>query len=460
MVIGTVNADETRENNMCGVFGTYNHKESAKIVYSGLYALQHRGQESCGIISTDGKKFYTHLGMGLVSEVFSEDVLDKLAGTTAIGHTRYSTYGETTIKNAQPIMVKTVLGEITLAHNGNLINAKELRDELEQQGSIFQTTSDSEIVLHLIAKSGKLGLKYALINALQKVKGAYSLIMMTKNELFGIRDPYGIRPLWLAKLGDSYLFASETCAFDLLGAKYIRELKPGEIVQINSKGVSSSYIDWNQNKKAQCIFEHIYFSRPDSKVFGQTVYDVRREFGRVLAKECPADVDFVIGVPDSAAVAAIGFAEQIKKPYEIGLIRSHYVGRTFIQPKQSIRDFNVRLKYNPVTSVLKDKKIVVVDDSIVRGTTSKKLIKMLRKAGVKEIHLRISSPPITYPCYYGIDTPTREELIAANNSVGQIKEYLGVDSLCYLSIEGMLKATGLPPEDYCVACFSGDYPIK
>jgi len=445
---------------MCGVFGISNNKESAKIVYSGLYALQHRGQESCGIVTCDRKKFYSHLGMGLVSEVFSEDILNELKGTSAIGHTRYSTYGETTLKNAQPIKVNTVFGEIALAHNGNLINAAELRSELELQGSIFQTTSDSEIILHLIAKSAKLGFKYSLVNALNKIKGAFSIILLTKNELIAVRDPFGIRPLWLGKLGDSYVFSSETCAFDLLNVKYLRELKPGEIVQISNKRVTSSYINWSQDKKAHCVFEYIYFSRPDSKVFGRTVYDVRRELGKILAQERPADVDFVIGVPDSAVVAAVGYAKQLGKPYETGLIRSHYVGRTFIQPKQSIRDFNVRLKYNPVISMLKGKRIAVIDDSIVRGTTSRKLIKMLRKSGVKEIHLRISSPPIMFPCFYGIDTPSKEELIAANSSVEDIRKYLGVDSLCYLSVAGMLKATGLKPEDFCTACFTGEYPVK
>lgn len=446
---------------MCGICGVFNHKEASRIVYLCLYSLQHRGQESCGIVASDGKNIKKHINMGLVSEVFNKEILNKLKGSLSIGHTRYSTSGGSILQNAQPIVVNTYLSPIAVAHNGNLTNAVFLRNQLEKEGSIFQTDSDSEIILHIIAK--KICKENSIVSVLKSVfseiKGAYSLVLSTKTQLIAVRDPWGVRPLVLGKLKNSFIVASETCAFDLVDAKYIRDIRPGEILIIDKDGLKSVNFS-SQKQHAYCIFEFIYFARPDSKIFGRSVYTIRKELGKQLAKESPVKADLVIAVPDSANVAAVGYSQQTKIPLGIGFIRSHYVGRTFIEPSQSIRDFGAKLKYNAISDSIKNKDIVLVDDSIVRGTTSKKLIRMLKKAGARRVHLRISSPPIISSCYYGIDTPTKEELIAANYSIGEIKKYLKVDSLSYLSIEGMLKATKMNPDDFCIACFNQNYKIS
>jgi amidophosphoribosyltransferase len=442
----------------CGVFGIYNHFDASRLIYLGLHQLQHRGQESAGIVTTDGKRFFSHIGMGLVADVFDRPRVDGLLGRTGIGHVRYGTSGGSTLANAQPIVVATAWGPIALAHNGNLTNAQILRKRLEEQGSIFQTSADSEVILHLIARSGSRSLEAAVLDALQQVEGAYSIVLLTPGRLFALRDPWGVRPLHIGRLNGSHVVASETCAFDIIGARLTREVKPGEVAVIDGRGVRT-ISTLPSARKAHCVFEHVYFARPDSRIFGGSVYDVRRELGRQLALEAPARADMVVAVPDSASCAAVGYAEELGLPLEIGLIRSHYVGRTFIEPKQSIRDFGARMKYSAVAEAIRGKRVALVDDSIVRGTTSRKLIRMLRRAGVKEIHMRISSPPITGPCYYGIDTPERKELIAHRFSVDRIREYLKADSLKYLSLEGMLKATRRKPGDFCTACFNDDYPI-
>ncbi len=448
---------------MCGIFGVINNREAAELTYLGLYALQHRGQESCGIVSSDGKKFYQKVGMGLVSDVFQKPDLDQLKGNMAIGHTRYSTAGSTTLTNAQPITVKFKGGNLAIAHNGNLCNYEIMKNTLEKQGSIFQTTSDSEAILHLIAMSKKDSLEEKIVEALGQVTGAYSLLFMTEKKMIAARDPYGIRPLCIGKLRNSYIVSSETCAFDLIGANYIRDIKPGEIILFSDKTPKSFYLPKNP-RRAFCIFEYVYFSRPDSKVFEKPVYTIRRQFGRQLAKEfCKkhpcSKIDYVIAVPDSANVAAVGFSEESGIPLEIGFIRNHYIGRTFIEPEQGIRDFGAKIKYNPVTEIIKGKEIVLVDDSIVRGTTSRKLMRMLKKAGAKKIHYVISSPPIRYSCYYGIDTPVRKKLIAAHKNIEEIRKYSEVDSLTYLTLEGMVASTGMDKENFCLACFTGDYMI-
>jgi len=443
----------------CGVFGIHNHPQAAKITYLGLYALQHRGQESAGIVVTDGSNTLVHRGMGLVESIFSEEVLSSLPGRFAIGHNRYSTTGSTSPANVQPLLISFFGEGIALSHNGNLINAAKIREKLESSGSIFQSTMDTEVIVHLFTKFNKsLGRKKAVVEALRRVKGAYSLLMLFNDTLIGARDPLGFRPLVLGSLGPSYLFASESCAFDLVGARYIREVKPGEMIVIDKKGVKS-YTIQKPKKLSQCIFEHIYFARPDSIVFGETVHKVREKMGRVLAREHPAKADLVIPVPDSGISAALGYARESKIPYGTGLTRNHYVGRTFIQPLQFIRDMEVRIKLNPIKEVLKGKRVVLVDDSIVRGTTSKKIIGILREAGVKEIHFRISSPPIRFPCFFGIDTPVRKELIASTHSVEQIKEKVGADSLGYLSLEGLLSCVK-NPDNFCTACFNGKYSLK
>lgn len=444
----------------CGVFGIYNHKDAARLTYLGLYALQHRGEESAGIISTDGENFYHHKAMGLVGDIFNEDILNKLSASMAVGHVRYSTTGSSLLKNAQPLLVEYSRGTIAIAHNGNLVNAKILRDELEAYGSIFQTTVDSEIIIHLIANLTYSKFEEALVNALKRIKGAYSLVLMTEKELIGIRDPSGFRPLCLGKIGTSFVLASETCALDLVEAKFIREIEPGEIVFINSKGIRSiKPFKKEENKLAFCIFEHVYFARPDSYIFADSVHLVRHNLGINLAKEHPVKADLVMPVPDSGNSAALGFSYKSRLPLQAGLIRNHYIGRTFIQPHQATRDFNVRIKFNPVKEVLKNKKIVVVDDSIVRGTTCRARIKNLRQAGAKEIHMRISCPPIKYPCFYGIDFPTRNELIASNHSVKEIRKFLNADSLGYLSVKGLLSSVTGKKENYCTACFTGRYPL-
>jgi amidophosphoribosyltransferase len=447
---------------MCGIFGIYNNNEAAHLTYLGLYALQHRGQESAGIVSSNDKSLIAHVNKGYVNDVFNEEVLKKLTGNNAIGHVRYATSGKDNIKNAQPIYVKYSQGQIAVAHNGHILNANHLRTLLEERGSIFQTTSDTEVIVHLIARSQAKNLVQKINEALSQIIGAYSLLFITPENIIAVRDPYGFRPLCLGKLNDSPVFSSETSSFDLIGAKYERDILPGEIVVCSRDGMQSFMLDESKptKKYAHCIFEHIYFARPDSIVFGKNVYSIRTKIGQVLAQESPVDADIVIPVPDSGVPASIGYSHESKIPLEFGLIRNHYVGRTFIEPKQSIRHFGVKIKLNPVKEILKGKKIIVIDDSIVRGTTSQKIIKMIRDAGAKEIHLRISSPKITHSCFYGIDTPTREELIAANNSVNEINKFIGSDSLYYLSIEGLKKSIGDDFNNFCYSCFTGDYQVK
>lgn len=443
----------------CGVFGVFGHPEAANLTYLGLYALQHRGQEGAGICSSNRRQLFIEKSRGLVADIFTEKRLKLLPGDIAIGHNRYSTAGSSTLKNVQPIMVNFSLGSIALSHNGNLVNALELKKELESKGAIFQSTSDSEVIVHLIASSRAGDLYERIIDAVRQVQGAFSLLIMTENELIAIRDPYGFRPLSLGKHDGAHVVASETCAFDLIGATYIRDIEPGEMLIINEK-VMKSLKPFHSHRRAFCIFEFIYFSRPDSYIFGrQNVNDIRKELGRQLAKENPIDADLVIPVPDSGVPAAIGYAEQSGIPFDFGLIRNHYAGRTFIEPKQTIRHFGVKLKLNPVRKLLEGKRIVVIDDSIVRGTTSKKIIKMLKEGGrAKEVHLKISSPPTIGPCFYGIDTPTRKELIAATHTIEEIRKYITSESLTYLSLEGLLKVVP-NSQQYCTACFDNKYPV-
>jgi amidophosphoribosyltransferase len=441
----------------CGVFGIYGHADAANLTYLGLYALQHRGQESAGIVSSDGKKLYSEKSMGLVADIFTEDRIKKLPGNAAIGHNRYSTTGDSVSINIQPILVNFAMGGLAIAHNGNLVNAGILKAELEAYGSIFQSTMDSEVVIHLIAQSRLPNLNERIVDALQHVQGSYSLLLLAEDKLIGVRDPHGFRPLVLGEVGGAYVLASETCALDLIEATYIREIEPGEMVIINSSGIQSTF-PFKRATPSHCIFEFIYFARPDSTVFGQNVYSIRKEFGRQLARETGVQADVVIPVPDSGVPAALGYAEEAGIPFGLGLIRNHYVGRTFIEPRQAIRHFGVKIKLNPVRDVLKGKRVVVVDDSIVRGTTSKKIIKMIRNAGASEIHMRISSPPTMFPCYYGIDTPTRQELIASSHNIEEIRKYITADTLGYITLDGVRKVVDRPI-NYCVACFSGDYPV-
>jgi len=447
----------------CGVFGVFNNTDAARLTYLGLYALQHRGQESTGIVASDGERLRMHKNMGLVNEVFRrEEILDNLGGLHTIGHNRYSTTGSSTLENAQPVFINCRIGQIAGAHNGNLTNARELRDQMEKEGSIFTSTTDTEVIMHLIARSRHESIEAMILDALSRVKGAYSIVFLTKNALYGARDPLGVRPLVLGARDGTHFVSSETCAFDLVGAKMVREIKPGEMVRIDTRGVKTYIVPTFEEvtRCAHCVFEFIYFSRPDSHVFGENVDKVRRRLGHQLAREHPAPgADLVMGVPDSATTAALGYAEESNVRFDIGLIRNHYVGRTFIQPAQRGRDFGVRVKFNPVKGVLKGKSVVVVDDSIVRGTTMKKIIALLRTAGPREIHLRISSPPIICPCFYGIDMPTKQELIGSTKSVGQIRSFMGADSLGYLSIEGLLSVVPPPRENFCAACFSGCYAI-
>ncbi len=447
----------------CGVFGVYNNPDAARLTYLGLYALQHRGQESSGIVVSDGSNLTRHVGMGLVNQVFRhKEIFHKLPGMHAIGHNRYSTTGSSTIANAQPILIDFKAGQLAGGHNGNLINAASLRKKMEYDGSIFVSTTDSEVIMHLIARSRHELIDSMILDALSRVKGAFSIVFLSKDCLYGARDPRGVRPLLLGKLKDSYFLSSETCAFDLVGAETIREIEPGEMVRIKDGQVQSFTIPVFEKveRPAHCVFEFVYFSRPDSFVFGANVDKVRRRLGRQLAKEHPVpDADLVMGVPDSATTAALGFAQESGVRFDIGLIRNHYVGRTFIQPAQSGRDFGVRVKFNPVKGVLKGKKIILVDDSIVRGTTMRKIVRLIKTAEPAEIHLRISSPPILCPCFYGIDMPTKDELVASANTTEQIRQYLEVDSLGYLSIEGMLSVVPQPAENYCAACFNGKYPM-
>ncbi|GAB4543344.1 MAG: amidophosphoribosyltransferase [Thermodesulfovibrionia bacterium] len=443
----------------CGVFGVYGHPEAANLTYLGLHALQHRGQEGAGICSSDGKNLYIEKSMGLVADIFTEKRLKRLSGEIAIGHNRYSTTGSSMLKNVQPIMVNFSLGSLAIAHNGNLVNALELKGELEDKGAIFQSTSDSEVIVHLIATSRQGGLEERIIDSLGKLYGAFSLLIMNEDRLIAVRDPYGFRPLSIGRFDGAYVIASETCAFDLIGATYIRDVEPGEMVIISSNGIDSMRV-LHSPRRASCIFEFIYFSRPDSYIFGyQNVNAVRKALGRRLAIEMPIDADLVIPVPDSGVPAALGYSEQSGIPFDFGLIRNHYVGRTFIEPRQSIRHFGVKLKLNPVRRLLEGKRVIVVDDSIVRGTTSKKIVKMLKEVGgAKEVHLRISSPPTIGPCFYGIDTPTRKELIASTHSIEEIRKYITSDSLGYLSLEGLL-STAPDSNQYCTACFDNNYPV-
>ena len=447
----------------CAVMGIYGHPEASNMVYLGLYALQHRGQESCGIVSSDGKGLISHRQMGLVADAFKEDVIKRLEGTSAIGHNRYSTAGQSHLKNAQPFVVEYSQGPIAISHNGNLVNGALLREELERSGSIFQSTTDTEVIIHLIATSKETSLMGRIVEALSRARGAYSLLFLTLDRLIAARDPYGFRPLVLGKFPEgknrgAYVFASETCALDLIEAEFIRDVEPGEIITISPDGMESLK-PFPPAPHAKCIFEYIYFARPDSKLFGHNVYQVRKALGRQLARESAVPADLVTPVPDSGVPAAIGYAEESKIPLEFGLIRNHYVGRTFIEPQQTIRNFGVKIKLNAQRDVLNGKRVVVVDDSIVRGTTSRKIIRMLRDAGAQEVHMRISSPATISPCYYGIDTPTRSELIASTNSVEEIRRYIEADTLAYLSNEGMYAYFGDKREGFCDACFTAKYPV-
>jgi amidophosphoribosyltransferase len=443
----------------CGVFGVFGHEDAAKLTYFGLYALQHRGQESAGIVSSTGKSIFEHKGMGLVADVFKEHDLNELHGHIAVGHVRYSTTGSSVAKNAQPFIASHGGRPLVIAHNGNLTNAKELRSTLEKKGSIFQTTMDSEIIVHLLAQNIQGGIEEALVKALGKIQGAYSCALMTTDKLIAFRDPHGFRPLCVGLLDEGYIVASETCALDLIGARYIRDIDPGEILIIGENGLKSIR-PFPERRKALCIFEYIYFARPDSTIFGQNVYAVRKRLGRKLAQEYPIEADFAMPFPDSGNYAAIGFCQESGIPLEMGVIRNHYVGRTFIEPAQSMRDFGVKVKLNPVKEILNQKRVVIVEDSIIRGTTSRLRIKALREAGAWEIHMVISCPPHRYPCFYGIDFSTKGELIASEHSVDEIKNFIGLDSLCYLSLPGMLEAAGLGENNFCLACFNGEYPIK
>ena len=442
----------------CGVVGVYGHEEASTLAYLSLYALQHRGQESAGIVASNGDALIAHRGMGLVADIFHQDILARLEGRLAIGHNRYSTTGSTVLKNCQPFVVEWAQGALAIAHNGNLVNAEELRDKLERRGSIFQSTSDTEVIIHLIAASRGTTLLDRIVDALSQVRGAYSLVFLTEDCVIAARDPHGFRPLVLGRVGDGWCVASETCAFDLIEGRYEREIEPGEIVMIGPRGVESVR-PFPPASRHQCVFEYIYFARPDSLVYGRNVYEVRKALGRQLARESHVPADIVIPVPDSGVPAAIGYSEEARIPFEMGLIRNHYVGRTFIEPQSSIRHFGVKVKLNALREVLGGKRVVVVDDSIVRGTTSKKLVTMIRHAGAREVHMRISSPPTTSPCYYGIDTPTKEELIASAQPEDEIRRFLGADSLGYLSISGMYGFTNGRGDRFCDACFTGSYPI-
>jgi len=455
--------DKFREE--CGVVAIYSNPEAAKLCYLGLHALQHRGQESAGIVASNGARLHVEKGMGLVGDIFTAPVLARLPGSLAIGHTRYSTTGDSALLNCQPLMVECNKGSIGVAHNGNLVNAAEIRAQMEAQGSIFQTTSDTEVILHLLAHSREQTLPDAIADALRRIEGAFSLVMITPDRIFAARDARGFRPLSMGRIPsgpnlwkDSIVFASESTAFDLIGARLERDVQPGELVVVGPEGVYSRYFAAPQ-KQSSCIFEHVYFSRPDSVVFGRPVNQSREELGRQLAREAPVDADLVIPVPDSGVPAAIGFSSESGIPFRMGLIRSHYVGRTFIEPEQQMRDFGVKLKLNPVRGILEGKRVILIDDSIVRGTTSKKIVRLIRNAGAAEVHMRISCPPTISPCYYGVDTPTKKQLIAANKSVDEIREFIGADSLAYLSLEGLKRACGEGENTtYCTACYTGDYP--
>ena len=442
----------------CGIFGIHNHPEASNMTYLGLYALQHRGQESVGIASSDGARLNLLRAMGYVADNFNEEKLKTLSGPLAMGHVRYSTSGDSGLQNAQPFLIDCVHGEIAICHNGNLVNAQELRDALVAGGSIFQTTSDTEVLLHLYARSRGRTVEDALVEAVSQVRGAFSLILLTKDGLIAVRDPHGFRPLVIGRLGDATIFCSETCALDLIGASYERDVEPGEVIIAGPHG-TRSIKPFPPAPLSHCIFEHVYFARPDSQVFGESVNEVRTELGRVLARETAVEADTVVPVPDSGVCAALGYAEESGLPFNMGLIRNHYVGRTFIEPRQSIRHFGVRVKLNPVRSLLTGKRVVLVDDSIVRGTTSRKLVRMIKAAGAREVHMRISCPPTISPCFYGVDTPRRSELIAATHTLEEIRTYLEADTLAYLSLDGLLSAVSRRRGSYCTSCYTGKYPI-
>ncbi|MBI4637408.1 MAG: amidophosphoribosyltransferase [Candidatus Rokubacteria bacterium] len=442
----------------CGLFGVWNHPEAANVTSLGLYALQHRGQESAGITATDGEAFHTEKTMGWVADVFTRERLRRLPGHRAIGHVRYSTAGSSNLKNAQPIMATTARGPIAIAHNGTLTNAEALRRDMERDGAIFQSNSDTEVILHLLARTPAGPLEEQIPQALGQVQGAYSLLILTPRAMYAIRDPNGFRPLTLGRLGDTWIVASETCALDLLEARFERDVEPGEIVVL-SEAEPRTFRAFPPGERLQCVFEYVYFARPDSVLWGRNVHTVRKALGHQLAREHPVQADIVIPVPDSGTSAALGYSEESGLPYEMGLIRNHYVGRTFIEPTHGIRHFGVKVKLNPMREMLEGRRVVVVDDSIVRGTTSRKIVRMVRGAGAREVHMRISSPPIQWPCYYGIDTPTRRELIASSHATEEIRRYLAADSLGYLSLDGMLKATDSDPANFCHACFTGNYKV-
>jgi amidophosphoribosyltransferase len=458
-------ADTLKEE--CGVAAIYTHPEAARQVYLMLYALQHRGQESAGIATADGQNLSNIKGMGLVADIFTEEVLQKLPGNLSIGHTRYSTTGDSALLNAQPIRVESTKGLIAIAHNGNLVNLGNIRARLERDGAFFQTTSDSEIIVQLIAHSRATTLVDAIADSLSQIDGAFSVVMMTRDRIFAARDPRGFRPLSMGRIvgedgaPDTIVFASETCAFDLLRAEYIRDVEPGELIMVSGDGVSPVSITSRKYstgvQQTSCIFEHVYFARPDSRIYGRWVQESREKMGRQLARESGVDADLVVPVPDSGVTAALGYAAESGIPFNFGLIRNHYVGRTFIEPEQRVRDFGVKLKLNPVRNLLAGKRIILIDDSIIRGTTSRKIVRMVRAAGAKEVHLRISCPPTISPCFYGVDTPRKKDLIAANNSVAEICRFIEADSLSYLSLDGLMEACGGEPK-YCVACYTGNYP--
>jgi amidophosphoribosyltransferase len=442
----------------CGVFGIHGHVEASKLAYLGLYSLQHRGQESAGIASADGQRVRVVRRMGHVADIFDEPTLSELPGHIAIGHTRYSTAGESKLSNAQPILIDCVHGQIGVCHNGNIVNANEIRERLVRAGSIFQSNSDTEVVLHLYARSQAGTFEDAIVESVTQLTGAFSLAMITRDHLVAVRDPHGFRPLALGRLGEAWVVCSETCALDLIGATYVRDVEPGEMVVVGHEGLRSVK-PFPKSPLSHCIFEHVYFARPDSEVFGLSVNEVRTELGRQLARETRVDADVVVPVPDSGVCAATGFAEESGIPLRFGLIRNHYVGRTFIEPAQAIRHFGVKVKLNPVKSILAGQRVVLVDDSIVRGTTSRKIVKMVRAAGAREVHVRISCPPTISPCFYGVDTPRRSELIAATHSLDEIRRYLGADSVAYLSMEGLLGAVGDRSPSYCTSCYTGKYPV-
>ena len=452
-----LNQDKFRDE--CGVFGIHGHPDAARLTYLGLYALQHRGQESCGIVSSNNEELRQERAMGYVADAFDQPSLDRLMGASAIGHVRYSTAGDVSIREAQPFLVACQHGQIAVCHNGNLPFAREERRKLEREGAIFSSTSDTEVVLHGIARSKAASVREAIPEVLRNTEGAFSMLFLTPSELIAIRDPRGFRPLALGRLGDSWVVASETCAFDLIDAQYVRDVEPGEMLVIDENGLRSSH-PLDQQKASMCLFEHVYFARPDSLIYGQSVNESRHRMGAQLAIEQPAEADIVVPVPDSGTVAAIGYSAQSGTSFRFGLVRNHYVGRTFIEPRQSIRSFGVRIKLNPVRELIEGKRVVLIDDSIVRGTTSKKIVRMVREAGAKEIHVRISCPPTISPCYYGIDTPNKADLIAAQMSVEEITKFIEADSLGYLSLDGMVEAIGISPDSSCVACWNEKYPTR